>query len=128
MQNAMWLASVFGPMLFLLGLWVLVRRDDAEKLWSSVKSTPGLFYMGGMINLLIGLAVLNTYREWSMHLIVLVTLLGYVQLIRGLLVFFAHDVAMKLHTKIMKQRHFHLFGIIPFVWGIGLMCAAFCCM
>jgi len=126
MHHATLLASVFGPFMFVIGLWVLLRKHDVEKVWTSIKATPGLLYVGGVINLLIGFTVLAMYKEWSMHLAVLVTLFGYVQLLRGLSILFAHDWAMKMSTKIMKHRQCHLCGILPIVWGIALMCVACC--
>lgn len=126
MHHGMWLASVFGPIMFLMGLWMLLRKHEVEKVWSSTKTTPGLLYLGASLNLIIGFAVLTTYREWSMHLLVLVTLFGYVQAIRGLLILFAHDWVMKVSSKVMRQSKFQLWGVLPLVWGLGMIFAGCC--
>ncbi len=122
MQNAMWLASVFGPFLMILGVWMLFYHDNMVKICASCKNTPGLCYVCAVINLLVGLTTLAMFNEWMMGLSLLVTLFGWFILIRGLMGLFLPQVLMKWATDAswMKVK-----GIIPLVWGFGLCWLAF---
>ena len=123
MQNAVFLASIFGPFLLILGLWMLLYHDNMMKVVSSTKSTPSVLGLVGIINLLIGLTVLGLYHTWSWSFPVLVTALGWFYLLRGLMIFFVPQVFVKFvlsNTSWLKIR-----GILPVVWGLALCWLAF---
>lgn len=123
MQNGMWLASVFGPCLMVVGLWMLCYRDNAAKVLASMKATPGVIYLFGLFNLLVGLIFLNTYHMWMPDLSILVTLFGWVALIRGLLVFFMPQLIFK--KSMSTSGYLRGKGLVMLVWGFGLAYYAF---
>ena len=125
MELAIWLASILGPVVALMGLWVVTKTAEAEKMWASIKATPATLYLGGVINLFIGFTILSLYRTWSMNLAVLVTFLGYMQVLRGVLIFFAHDWMVKVHSKIMKKDTARAAGCLPLAYGLLLCWLAF---
>lgn len=123
MQNAMWLASIFGPFMTIMGLWMLLYADNLVKVWNAIKSSPASFFFGGVCNLLIGLAILSQYDMWSMDAYVLVTLLGWFMVVRGVMALFVPQLLIQLtmtNTSFMK-----IMGIIPLVWGLALCWLAF---
>jgi hypothetical protein len=123
MQNAMWLASIFGPFMTIMGLWMLLYSDNLIKVWNSIKGSPASFYFSGVMNLLIGLTVLSQYDMWSWDAYVLVTLLGWVMVVRGVMALFVPQLLIQLtmsNTSFMKAM-----GIIPLVWGLALCWLAF---
>lgn len=124
MDHVYWLARILGPFFLIVGIWMVVRNQDIMKVWTSVRNNPGLLYMGGILNLLIGFTVLSTYSEWSMSLPVLITLVGYLMVVRGLLVLFATNWVLS------KVASFTSFGrawaAIPLFFGIGISYLAFC--
>ena len=123
MQNAVWLSSIFGPMLVILGLWMLAYGDNVVKVMASFKSTPSAFYLSGLVNLLVGLTIISQYNVWMWNVSVFLTLLGWGQLIRGILVFFIPQLLIK-HT--MTNHSFMKgVGIVPLVWGLILCWVAF---
>lgn len=122
MQNAIWLASVFGPFLMILGIWMLFYHDNMVKIGHSFKNVPGLCYVASIINILVGLTALVMFNEWIIDLSLLVTLFGWFILIRGIMGLFIPDVLIKLATDTgwMKIK-----GIVPLIWGFGLCWLAF---
>lgn len=126
MENAVWLAQIFGPIFVLLGCFILFRSKEVMKLWASAKATPVALYLGGVLNLLIGFTVLSLYSDWSWNLAVLVTLLGYVQVLRGILVLFCSNLLMKFSDKLMKPSSLRIMSCLPIVWGLALLWLGFC--
>jgi hypothetical protein len=124
MQNAaMWLASIFGPFLVILGLWMLLYCDQYTKVLSGIKSSAGLFYMNSVFNLLIGFTVLSQYDLWGWNLLVLITLLGWVMVVRGVMGLFVPQLLMEI---LMGKHGFaKILGILPLVWGIFLSYVGF---
>lgn len=121
MEQAILLSKIFGPVLTLLGLFVLFRPDEVLKMWSSTKANPAILYIGGVINLLVGFTILALYNEWTMHLPFFVTLLGYALAIRGILVLFWADTVSQLGDKFVEKPTFRGTGIIPLIWGLLLL-------
>ncbi|MBS0655748.1 MAG: hypothetical protein JSR46_08220, partial [Verrucomicrobia bacterium] len=92
MDHAILLARIFGPLYIIIALWVLLRTDHVTNVLATIKTNQTLLYLGGTINLLLGLVILALYSTWSWHLVVILTIIGWAQLIRGILVFFAPQV------------------------------------
>lgn len=122
MQNAMWLASIFGPFMTIVGLWMLLYADNLMKVWNAIKSSAASLYFVGAVNLLIGLTILSQYDMWSWDTHVLVTILGWYSVIRGVMALFVPQ----LYIQIMSNTNFmKIMGIIPLVWGLALSWLAF---
>jgi hypothetical protein len=124
MQNAaMWLASIFGPFLVILGLWMLLYCDQYMKVLGGMKGSAGLFYINSVFNLLVGFTVLSQYDLWGWNWLVLVTLLGWVMVIRGIMGLFVPQLLMDI---LMGKHGFcKIMGIIPLVWGVFLSYVGF---
>jgi hypothetical protein len=123
MSHAVCLACIFGPYLVITGLWALLYVDNLAKVAGAIKSSPGCFYILGILNLLIGLTIISQYNVWTMNLSFLVTLLGWVMFLRGILIFFVPQFMLK--TVMGKQKTMQYMGIIPLVWGLLLSWLAF---
>lgn len=123
MQNAMWLASVFGPFLAIMGIWMLLYQDSATKVCNSLKATPAALYQGAIINLLLGLFIISQFNVWTAHISVLITLLGWVLTFRGILHLFLPHVWAKICGPDTGWLKFS--GIIPLIWGVLLIWYAF---
>jgi hypothetical protein len=123
MYGAMWVASVFGPYLVIVGLWMLLYSDNLLKVVNSVKNSPSCFYLWGTLNLLFGLTILNIYGRWTFELAFLVTLLGWVLLARGILSLFMPQLIVS--STMTKQSRIKKMGIIPLIWGLLLCWMAF---
>ncbi|MBX9924498.1 MAG: hypothetical protein K2Y01_10345 [Rhabdochlamydiaceae bacterium] len=110
-------AQVFAPFLFLVGLSMLLYRDNFVKIMASLKSSPACFYMLGLLNLLIGLILITQCNVWEMNKIILITLLGWFLTLRGVVSLFCPGLLMKF---LGKGKLTKLLGIIPLAWGILL--------
>jgi len=120
MQIAHYWAHVFGPFLCLLGLWMLLYRDNFLKIIASIKGSPASFYILGLLQLFIGLILVTQCNIWAMNRVILVTLLGWFLLLRGILSLFVPQVLIKIFPKGKKSKWI---GLVPLIWGIFLYVA-----
>lgn len=124
MQNAaIWLASIFGPTLVILGLWKLIYSETFMKVLNSVKASPGLLYYSSAAYVWVGLTVLSQYDMWDMSSFVFVTILGWFMVIRGILGLFAPHMLLDMYYK--RPNSAKVCGLISLVWGILLSWVAF---
>lgn len=124
MQNAaMWLASIFGPLLTILGLWMLLYSDNLMKVMNAIKGSAGIFYYSSVFNLLVGFTVLSQYDLWGWNALVLVTILGWFMVVRGIMGLFVPQLLMDI---LMGNPNFtRVCGIIPLIWGLALSWVGF---
>jgi len=117
------LASIFGPILVFLGIWMLLYQDNVKKVVESFQKTPAILYLTGMINLILGLTFITSFNVWKANFEILVTLLGWVFFIRGLIIFFLPNAILKLLKA--QENAYVFFGLISVVWGLALSWLAF---
>lgn len=122
-QNAMMLSSIFGPLLMIMGVWMLFYHENLVKVCTSIKNTPASQHLMGYINMLVGLTIINHYNIWAWNLALLITLLGWLMLVRGLLTHFLPQLYFKISMN--DPSWLRIKGIIPLAWGLGLCWLAF---
>lgn len=123
MEHVMCLAGIFGPFLAIVGLWMLLYADSLVKVWTAIKNSPALVYLISVITLLLGIVIVKTYNVWAWDAYLLVTLLGWVLLVRGLLGLFVPQLLIK--WTMGKPAAAKIQGIVPFVWGLALCWLAY---
>lgn len=116
-QIAHYWAHVFAPFLVIVGLWMLLYSDNLMKIMASIKASPACFHILGLLQLLIGLILVTQCNVWKMKGAVLITILGWVFLLRGVLALFFPQVLLKI---LPKGSWAKFAGVIPLLWGILL--------
>jgi len=118
MLHAIWLGSIFGPFLAIHGLWMLLCRSALMKAEASLKSTPSAFHMVGVVQLIIGLAIINTCcTEVVQGLGLLLAIFGWLLILRAVLVFFLPKLIMKT----LSNGKWNAFiGLLSLVWGLAI--------
>ena len=118
-MDKFFLAAVFGPLLIILGLMRLFCVKQNKELDESVKNSAGLIYLGSVINLLLGLVIVNVYNEWLWNLGLLVTVLGWLMIIRAILLLL---FPQKMFHMFIEHRIFNaIASIIGIIWGVLLV-------
>jgi hypothetical protein len=120
------ISSIFGPLLFILGVWALLMQKDYYKSLEESKKSAAILHVGGFLNLLIGFAIIHLCPHWMMDETFFVTLLGWVLVIRGLCVFFVPGVLFRIF-KLPAGWHITV-SFIVILWGLILCRVAFSAM
>ena len=118
----MMIAMILGPMLVVLGLSHLLYANVWVKLfkgWEKDHTTllPVMFlvFLGGLI-------VVNMYNVWAWNIWLLVTLMGWVMLLKGGLYFLIPGSLIKDGLKMGKHVGFqYLGGLMMLIIG-GCLC------
>ena len=120
------ISSIFGPLLFILGVWSLLLQKDYHKAIDEAKKSTAILHMGGFINLLVGLTIVHLCPRFGMDETFFVTLLGWVSILRGLCVFFVPGFIIYLFR---LKASWHVAGsFIVILWGLILCRVAFSAM
>ena len=85
MPAATFIARLVGPLFAALGLGLLLNATFYAAAVGDGAHSPVLIAMAGMATLVAGLAILNAYRAWTADWRVLVTVIGWIFIIAGLI-------------------------------------------
>ena len=123
MLHAVEVAKIFGPVFVIWGIWVFLYQENSKKVLEGLSKSLPCLYLFGMINLIVGLFIINVYSCWIWHPSLLVTLLGWGAFLEGLIFFFIPKLSIKLYS--VRRNTLVLFGLGTLIWGLALMWFAY---
>ena len=85
MAPAVLIARLAGPLFVVIGLGILLNTSSYTGMVVEAVHSPTLVYLSGVASLLAGVAILNAYRAWTASWRVVVTILGWLCVIGGIM-------------------------------------------
>jgi len=125
LHNAAQIGAIFGPIFIVMSVWIFFHMNKLDAIVVSMRASPGLIYLSAFFTLLIGTSILSMYRAWDLHLALLVTLLGWLSFIKGVMLLFYPEKLFLLSEKFMQPKILTISAIVYFFWGIGLLALPF---
>jgi hypothetical protein len=101
MQTSIFLARLVGPILLLAGIGVLANRSSYRLVGEDVLKNRALLYIGGIIGFTAGLALVLVHNVWALDWRLILTLLGWLLVLRGALVVAAPETTLSLTRKVL---------------------------
>jgi hypothetical protein len=84
MQRSIFLAKLIGPLLFFMGVSLLVNHEGFRLMADQLLHNYALIYVSGTITLVAGLAMVNLHNLWVRDWRVAITILGWLGVIGGI--------------------------------------------
>jgi len=84
MQSSAFIAKLVGPMLVVVSVGMLTNKDTYHAIISEFLHSGALVYLAGLLSLLAGLAIVNAHNSWRAEWSVIITILGWLMLIGGI--------------------------------------------
>lgn len=85
MPPAVFIARLTGPSFIAIGVGVLLNQAHYAAMITEAAHSPTLIYLSGLLTLPLGLAILNVHRAWTADWRVIVTILGWLLAIGGVI-------------------------------------------
>ena len=98
MPPAVLTARLVGPLFVAIGLGVLINAPFYVGAVVEATHSPTLVYISGIAALLGGLVILNAYRAWTADWRVIVTILGWIFVIAGIIRIALPQIVTQLAT------------------------------
>ena len=83
MQASIFLARLIGPALLIVGIGILINQSYYRGMTREFVASRPLFYLAAVIGVIAGLAIVLVHNVWVLKWPVLITLLGWMNLLRG---------------------------------------------
>ena len=121
MQTSIFLARLLGPLLLVPGVGILVNPAAFRAMAGEVVRSVTLMYLFGLVDLAGGLAILLTHNVWVASWRVLITLLGWILLVRGVVrVVLPHTVMDYAQKVIASAQIYPPIGGVLVILGLVL--------
>ena len=99
MATTKMIAGLMGPTLLAIGIAMLVNARHFPEMAKQIGHDPGLIFVSGILLLVAGLAIVRVHNVWGGGWRVVVTVLGWLAVISGILrmlPFWAASIASSL--------------------------------
>ncbi|MBM3578261.1 MAG: hypothetical protein FJX40_11510 [Alphaproteobacteria bacterium] len=122
----LFLAKLIGAYALIMSAWMLVRRDVAQQMIESISREPVAIAFIGMIRLAIGLAIVIGHDIWSDAAAALVSLVGWLTLISGVLTLFLPPQTVRdIFSRMGYEKRYPVFALVSFALGGALLIVGF---
>src|ERR1700686_3666169 len=124
MQTSIFLAKLMGPIMLGAGIAMLVNRKELDALAQELLHSRVLLFLLGLIDLAIGLAIVLTHNVWVADWRLIITLLGWLLMVRGAVRILAPDQVKALGTKLLSNANL-VTGSLAVTTVLGLVLCYF---
>jgi uncharacterized protein YjeT (DUF2065 family) len=121
MNISIFLAQLMGLVFVIVGLATFIKRDFIREAIRDFIDHAGLLFISATFNLTLGLLIILSHNIWELSWRGLITLLGYLILLRGLLHLFAPSWVRKIAKNFIRWEAFVYSGVISLALGIYLL-------
>jgi hypothetical protein len=121
MATSIFLARLLGPILLAVGAGILINPKPFHTMASEVVRSITLVYLFGLADFAAGLAIVLTHNVWAASWRVLITILGWLMLIRGAVRILAPEAIMGFAGKVIRNKQLvPISGVVTGVLGLVL--------
>ena len=85
MATTKMIAGLMGPTLLAMGIAMLINAGHFPEMAKQIGNDPGLIFVSGILLLVAGLAIVRVHNVWSGGWRIVVTVLGWLAVISGIL-------------------------------------------
>ena len=120
MQTSIFIAKIFGLMYLVFGLGVLFNGAFYRKLLDEFTKSVAHLYWGGIFALLAGFLIVNYHNVWEGDWwVVLITILGWIGLLKGfLLIVFPKAIVSWTKAWTKAKNFLPIWGVIILIIGL----------
>lgn len=118
MELSLLVAQVLGIVLFVLGFGLICNAERYKKMYQEVINNDGFVFFSAVFALIVGTVFVLTHNIWEMHWSVIITIFGWIALVKGfILAIFPKQVVKMVAGILDSARMFIVAGIGYMIFG-----------
>lgn len=122
MDLSIYLAQVLGLYLFIVSFGMLFNKKKLQPIVLDLLKNPPLLFVTGFLALIIGLLLVTSHNVWVMDWPVIITIIGWLSLAKGIIRFAFPHLAVKTSQKwIQNETFYYTTFIIMLLIGLELI-------
>ncbi len=103
MGPSAFIAKLLGPYCIIIAIGIIFNQKAYQKIMEDFFKNAALIYLGGAIALILGLLVMHVHNVWVANWTVIITLFGWLGLLKGIGLIIFPDRAKKLAQAYQKN-------------------------
>ncbi|MDP2642353.1 MAG: hypothetical protein Q8P62_00735 [Candidatus Peregrinibacteria bacterium] len=115
MENSIFIAKMFSVFYVVVGFGMLVNYSSFKKMVTEMMKSASLLYFGGIMALVAGFLIVNSHNLWVKDWTVIITVLGWAALLKGIFLIVFPKALAFLTKSLMKVLW--LVVVVAFVLG-----------
>ena len=121
MGSANFIAQIIGLLFSIDAVGVLINTAIYRRMVEEFTESPALRYLGGILALFFGLFILNFNNAWTADWTVIITIIGWLSVVKGVLLIVFPNVFLHLSNWMQKgDAVMRYMGIIYLLLGLFL--------
>lgn len=120
MESSLLLARFIGPYIILIGIGLIFNQKVFRQIMEDFLKNPALVFVTGLITFVTGLAIVLFHNIWIADWRVMITLFGWIALIKGVWLIVLPGTLAKTTKLYMKN-----FKLVLIPWTIMLFIGIF---
>jgi hypothetical protein len=121
MNTSIVLAQIMGIVFTALGLSIIFNKKWMLLVVEEITKSQGLIWLAGFMTLTLGAVVVVLNNVWTSGLPLLVTILGWLTLIKGAYILIFPNSTLAYYKKMNKGNIFFWGGVVVFILGLALL-------
>ena len=117
-MESIFFVKFMGYFMFLTGSALFLSKETRTAMLENMKNNESFLIAMGYITLLIGLPFVILHNVWELSVLGLVTLMGWMTLIKGIFFLAKPSIVKK---KELSEKNLKIRGLIGALIGLGLM-------
>ncbi len=120
-MNTLVLAQILGIVFVVLGLSMFFQKKNTVLAMEELFHSRSLMWIGGTVALMIGVTVVVLNNDSTYGLSLLVAIIGWLAIIKGLFILLFPSKAAPFYRKFNTEGVFVLVGVVVFILGLALI-------
>lgn len=121
MATSILLAKLIGVLCLVISLGFLFGMRHYLHVCSDFAKNSSQFFMSGVIALIVGMAIVLHHNIWEWNWVVIITIIGWLAIIKGVVRLLFPSWAMKTVNLIIKNENLmYFFAVVCLIIGVIL--------
>ena len=122
MEVTYFLSKLLGVYMMVVGFGMLIHGDRVRALLLELVASPLMLFTTGFMALLFGSYIVAVHNVWEYEWPVMITIIGWVALVKGMVRVAFPDLAVKMLGDVLKNKMaYYVFAALAFLLGSFMM-------
>ena len=118
MELSILIARIISLLYLSVGVGAIVSMDYYRRLVNDLFDNAGLTYVTGFMTVVIGVLIVNYHNIWTWDWVVLITIIGWLALIKGVLILACPKVVLGYSRRLLDGRVLIIFPYMAILMGL----------
>lgn len=117
MSTTLFLHQLIGPIFVIMAVSMFINADFYQNAYKEMKSASHYLLIAAVVNLVIGLSIILKHNYWEELPEIVISLFGWLALLKGLHIILAPNSFMEMTKKFMKPSIMNMGSFVILIIG-----------